>query len=160
MPPKFDPNAIVTIYIRVRAGTFHNVVLAPKVGPLGLSPKRVGEEIEAATKGWPKIRVWIELTVQNRVVKVRAAPTTSNLIVSALNESGYVHGRKHNGNITLDAVIEITRTVRTRSLAHSFAGTMKEVLGSCVAVGCTVDGQHPREITQKISQGLLLIPAE
>ena len=37
---------------------------------------------------------------------------------------------KHNGNITLDQVIDITRIMRPRSLAVKFAGTMCEILGS------------------------------
>ena len=51
MPPKFDPNEVKVIYVRVTGGEVGAVSsLAPKVGPLGLSPKKVGDDIAKATK--------------------------------------------------------------------------------------------------------------
>ena len=35
--------------------------LAPKVGPLGLSPKKVGEDICKATTAWKGLKVFIPL---------------------------------------------------------------------------------------------------
>lgn len=37
---------------------------------------------------------------------------------------------------------------------------MKEILGTCVSVGCTVDGEDPRALQQKIDEGELDIPEE
>merc|ERR1712110_1112225 len=43
MPPKFDPNEIKIIYLRATGGEVGaSSALAPKIGPLGLSPKKVG----------------------------------------------------------------------------------------------------------------------
>lgn len=42
--------------------------LAPKLGPLGLSPKKVGEDIQKATLEWKGIKVMVRLSVINRVV--------------------------------------------------------------------------------------------
>jgi large subunit ribosomal protein L12e len=43
--------------------------LAPKIGPLGLSPKKVGEDIAKETaRDWKGLRVTVKLTVQNRQV--------------------------------------------------------------------------------------------
>lgn len=42
--------------------------LAPKLGPLGLSPKKVGEDIQKATMDWKGIKVTVRLSVINRVV--------------------------------------------------------------------------------------------
>lgn len=37
MPPKFDPNAVIVIYVRTTGGEVGAVAsLAPKIGPLGL----------------------------------------------------------------------------------------------------------------------------
>jgi hypothetical protein len=42
MPPKFDPNAILEVYVRATGGEVAAASsLAPKIGPLGLSPKKV-----------------------------------------------------------------------------------------------------------------------
>lgn len=53
---------------------------------------------------------------------------------------------KHDGNVTLDQVIDIARAMRERSMARTLAGTVKEMLGTCNSVGCTVNGQSPRDI--------------
>jgi len=46
MPPKIDPNEIKIIYLRAQGGEVgSSSSLAPKIGPLGLSPKKVGEDI-------------------------------------------------------------------------------------------------------------------
>ena len=40
--------------------------LAPKIGPLGMSPKKVGDDIAKATKDWKGLKVTVKLTIQNR----------------------------------------------------------------------------------------------
>ncbi len=57
---------------------------------------------------------------------------------------------KHSGNLELDEVIEIARVMRDRSCARKLAGTVKEILGTCVSVGCTVDHEDPRELQSKV----------
>ena len=85
--------------------------LAPKIGPLGLSPKKVGEDIQKATMDWKGMNVTVKLTIINRQATVEMIPSASALIIKALNEP--VRDRKkeknikHDGNITLDQVIEI-----------------------------------------------------
>lgn len=37
---------------------------------------------------------------------------------------------KHNGNLTLDQILEVARQMRPRSLARQFSGTVKEILGT------------------------------
>lgn len=42
---------------------------------------------------------------------------------------------KHNGNITLEEVINIAKVLRERSMARKLEGTVKEVLGTCQVSG-------------------------
>lgn len=65
---------------------------------------------------------------------------------------------KHNGNLTLDQIIEIAKTMRPRSMARLLSGTVKEILGTCQSVGCTVDGQPPHDIIDKINDNEIEIP--
>ena len=45
MPPKMDPNEVKIIYVRVTGGEVPGASsLAPKVGPLGMSPKKATPE--------------------------------------------------------------------------------------------------------------------
>ena len=57
---------------------------------------------------------------------------------------------RHSGNLNLDEIIEIARIMRERSCARELSGTVKEILGTCVSVGCTVDHQEPRELQAKV----------
>lgn len=40
--------------------------------------------------------------------------------------------------------------MRSRSCAKNLSGTVREMLGTAVSVGCTVDRQDPRAIQQKV----------
>ncbi len=70
----------------------------------------------------------------------------------------YMHTVKHNGNITMDQVYEITRIMRPRSMARNFSGTVKEILGTAQSVGCTVDGVNPHDKIDEIIDGSLECP--
>ena len=58
MPPKIDPNEIKIIYLRAQGGEVgSSASLAPKIGPLGLSPKKVGEDI--AKVRYSACHIWV-----------------------------------------------------------------------------------------------------
>jgi len=164
MPPKFDPAAVAQIYVRVVGGEASGVSsLAPKVGPLGLSPKKISDDIQKATGDWKGLRITCRLVIQNRVAKVEVVPSAASLIVKALKEPARDRKKtkniKHNGNLTFDEIVDIAKVMRERSMAREFTGTVKEILGTCVSVGCTVDGESPKEIQRKINDGELEVPA-
>ena len=52
----------------------------------------------------------------------------------------------HNGNIKFDDILKIAKTMReaNKSMAIEMDGTCKEILGTCVSLGCTVDGKSPK----------------
>ncbi|TKW53168.1 putative UDP-N-acetylglucosamine--peptide N-acetylglucosaminyltransferase SEC [Colletotrichum tanaceti] len=131
--------------------------LAPKIGPLGLSPKKVGEDIAKATGDWKGLRVTVKLTIQNRQAAVSVVPTASSLIIRALKEPPRDRKKekniKHNKSVPLDEIIEIARTMRHKSFSKSLEGTVKEILGTANSVGCQVDGKTPKAITEAIEAG-------
>ena len=88
MPPKFDPSSVIEVFLRATGGEVGAASsLAPKIGPLGLSPKKVGEDIAKETKkDWNGLRVTVKLTVQNRQAKVSVVPSASALVIKALKE--------------------------------------------------------------------------
>jgi large subunit ribosomal protein L12e len=136
--------------------------LAPKIGPLGLSPKKVGEDIQKATMDWKGLNVTVKLTVVNRQATISMIPAASSLVMKALNEPvrdrKKVKNVKHDGNLTLDQIIEIARVMRERSMARTLAGTVKEILGTANSIGCTVNGESPRDIQKSIDDGEVEIP--
>lgn len=147
MPPKFDPTEIkigmyavmcpislfttfsplFSVYLRAIGGEVGATSsLAPKIGPLGLSPKKVGDDIAKATSDWKGLKITCKLIIQNRQATIEVVPSAASLIIKALKEPARdrkkVKNIKHNGNITLDEVIKIARTMRPRSMARKLEG--------------------------------------
>ncbi|MCJ1272741.1 60S ribosomal protein L12 [Puttea exsequens] len=165
MPPKFDPNELKEITLRATGGEVGaSSALAPKIGPLGLSPKKVGEDIAKATGDWKGLRVTVKLTIQNRQAAVSVVPSASSLVIRALKEPPRDRKKekniKHTKSIAMDEIISIARTMRFKSLAKELSGTVKEVLGTAFSVGCQVDGRSPKEISDDIDKGVIEIPDE
>ncbi|CBY13122.1 unnamed protein product [Oikopleura dioica] len=165
MPPKFDPTAIVEVYLRVVGGEVGATsALAPKIGPLGLSPKKIGDDICKSTADWKGLKITVKLTIQNRQAQVSVVPSASSIIIKALKEP--IRDRKkvkniqHNGNITMDDIISCARTMRPRSGARDLSGTIREILGTAQSVGCTVDGSDPHDLIDQIKAGELDVPLE
>jgi large subunit ribosomal protein L12e len=151
------------IYLRATGGEVGaSSSLAPKIGPLGLAPKKVGEDIAKATGGWKGLRVTVKLTIQNRQAAVSVVPTASALIVKALKEPPRDRKKekniKHKGSVPLEEIIEIARIMREKSMARELKGTVKEMLGTALSIGCSVDGKSPKVVVQQINDGEIEIP--
>lgn len=156
--------------------------LAPKIGPLGLSPKKIGEDIAKATGDWvcneyikmftveswwltwfvlfaaqKGLRVTVKLTIQNRQAAISVVPSASSLVIKALKEPPRDRKKekniKHTKSIPLDDIIEIARTMRHRSLAKELRGTVLEILGTAFSVGCQVDGRSPKDVSDDVKAG-------
>ena len=164
MPPKMDPNEVKIVYVRVTGGEVPGASsLAPKVGPLGMSPKKVGDDLVKATSAeWKGLRVTCKLLVQNRQAKVEVVPSAASLVIKALKEPPRdrkkVKNIVHSGNVPIEEVYKIARVMRPRSLAKKFEGTVLEILGTAQSVGCTVEGEDPHDLIDQIHDGEFVCP--
>merc|ERR1712195_247279 len=153
---KMDPNEVKIIVVRVPGGEVPPVpALAPKVGPMKLSPKSVGEDLCKATKEWKGMNVTCKLHVQNRKVTVEVIPSATALLIKALKEpprdKKKVKEIQHDGDITYADMMAIATQMRERSMAKEMTGTVKEILGTARAIGCTIDGRDPEEWVEEIN---------
>ena len=165
MPGKPGADEIKIIGIRCVGGIAAGAsALAPKVGPLGLSAKKIADDIAKATKDYVGLKVSVRLIVQNRQAQIELVPTTATLLIKALGEP--VRDRKvtknilHDGDLTLEQIYDIARVMRPKSGAKTFSGTVKEMLGAAVSVGCTIEGEHPMVHQLAIDDGELVTPTE
>merc|ERR1711881_218594 len=120
-----DPTEIKIVKFRTVGGEIGATSsLAPKVGPLGLSPKKIGEDIAKSTQEWKGLKITVQLTVQNRQATVAVVPSAAALIIKALKEPHRdrkkVKNVKHNGNITMDDIYHAARVLRPRSNSINF----------------------------------------
>ncbi|KAJ8669726.1 hypothetical protein QAD02_000985 [Eretmocerus hayati] len=165
MPPKFDPNEVKKVYLRCVGGEVGATSsLAPKIGPLGLSPKKVGDDIAKATSDWKGLKITVQLTIQNRQATISVVPSAASLVIKALKEPPRdrkkVKNIKHSGNLPFDEIVSIAKQMRPRSMSRELSGTVKEILGTCQSVGCTVEGRPPHDIIDEINSGEFEVPEE
>ncbi len=83
-------------------------------------------------------------------MKVSVVSSVAVMVIKALKEPQRDHKKvkniKYNDNIYLDDMIEIAKIMSPCLMAKEMFGTMKEILGTCVSVGCTMDGKHPKDL--------------
>merc|ERR1712007_92694 len=99
---------------------------------------------------------------QNRAAKVDVEPNATSLIIKQLKEPlrdrKKTKNIKHSGNLTKAQFLDVCRQMRAKSLSKEFKGTVKEVLGTCNAVGCTVDGSKPLKLQQAVDNDEWEVP--
>ena len=137
-----------------------NAVLSSKLSPFGCNPKKAGEAISKGTKEYTNIRIYVTLSIQSREIKdIKILPTCCAHIIKALKEPIRQRKKvkaavyKHTGNLSLEDIKKIAKNMSEKSMAKDFKGTVKEVLGSCVAVGITVEGKSPKDVQKDIDEG-------
>lgn len=82
-------------------------------------------------------------------------PSTASLL---LKEMGAEKGsesaaEKKIGNLSLQQIIEVTRSKKDKFLDRTFKNAVKTVLGTALSIGATVEGENPRLIQQRIDEG-------
>ena len=50
--------------------------------------------------------------------------------------------------------------MRYKSFGRTLASTVKEILGTCQSVGCTVEKKPPHDVIEGIDEGSIEIPEE
>lgn len=133
--------------------------LGPALGPLGLNVLAVVKKINELTEDYAgmKVPVRVEVNVETKEFDVSVGtPTTSALLVKELNitkGSGNAKIEKV-GNLKMEQLINIAKLKREQLLSKTLRGAVKEILGSCVSIGITVEGKEPKDIQGAIDEGL------
>lgn len=133
--------------------------LGPSLGPLGLNVLAVVTKINELTKDYAGMKVPVEVIVdledKTFEVKVRT-PTTAALIIKEVGagKGSGTPGTENVGDLKIDQVIKIAKTKREEMLSNTLKSALKEVLGSCVSMGITVEGKDPRDVQKEADQGL------
>lgn len=131
--------------------------LGPALGPLGVNVLEIVNKINELTKDYAGMKVPVKVTVDPETKEFDVSigtPTTSALIVRELKiekGSGTPNTEKV-GNLTMEQVIRISKLKRPELLAKTLKAAAKEVLGSCVSMGVTVEGKDPREVQKEIDE--------
>ena len=129
--------------------------LGPALGPIGINVLQVVKRINELTKDYSGMKVPVKVIVDTETKTfevVIGTPTTTALIVKELgitSGSGTPKTQKV-GNLTMDQVKKIAKMKSAQSLSKSIEASMREVIGTCVSMGVTVDGLEPKEVQKEI----------
>lgn len=136
--------------------------LGPALGPMGVNAKAVVDEINKKTKEFEGLKVPVSVIVDPSTKKfeiIVGTPPVSALIVKEIGiEKGAkgeanVQGKEIVGNITIDQVLKIIKMKKEVSLSKNTKNAVKEVLGTCLSMGVTVEGKSPKEVIKEVNAG-------
>ena len=132
--------------------------LGPALGPLGVNILAIVNKINEITKHYAGMKVPVKIIVNTETKEFEVSvgiPTTSALIVSELGVekgSGTPNTEKI-GNLSMTQAVKVAKMKHAELLARNLKSAVKEVLGSCVSMGVTVEGEDPREVQKEIAEG-------
>ncbi len=132
--------------------------LGPALGPLGVNVLAIVNKINEVTKDYAGMKVPVKVTVdtETKAFEVTVGtPTASALIVSELKVgkgSGSPKTQKV-GNLSMEQLVKIAKMKRVQLLSTDIKRAAKEILGTCVSMGVTVEDKDPREVQKEIDEG-------
>ncbi len=87
-------------------------------------------------------------------IEIGSPPVSALIKKRASIEKGAENpGSETVGDISLEEIVKIADGKGESMLSYEKADKVKEVLGTCVSMGVTVEGEHPKEIQKAIDEG-------
>ena len=132
--------------------------LGPALGPLGVNIVAIVNKINEITKEYAGMKVPVKISVdtEDKTFEVTVGtPTASALLVAELKVekgSGTPNTVKI-GDLTMEQMVKIAKIKGPQLLAPTLKKATKELLGTCVSLGVTVEGKDPREIQKEVDAG-------
>jgi large subunit ribosomal protein L11 len=133
--------------------------LGPALGPLGVNIVAVVNKINEVTKEYAGMKVPVKVSVdtEDKTFEVTVGtPTASALIVSELKiekGSGTPNTVKV-GDLSMEQVVRIAKIKAPQLLSTNTEDAAKEILGTCITMGVTIEGKDPRDVQQDIDAGM------
>ncbi|KAM0681230.1 hypothetical protein GINT2_000428 [Glugoides intestinalis] len=155
-----DPEADYLL-VRVVGGETPGASFSQRVGPLKIPGKVVGEDIKKLTaKEFKLQKVHVLLKVKDRKATCELLPSTAQVIIRELKETREAKKKGvekapqlHNGSLSLNSLFKVAAEIRARSRSKTMKGTLKEAIGTARSVGCTIEGKHPKDVTEAVNKG-------
>ena len=131
--------------------------LGPALGPLGVNIKEVIELINEKTKDFNGMQVPVKVIIADNksvTIEVGTPPTASLLMQEAgiQKGSGKPNAEKV-GNITVQQAAKVARMKKDDILSYDLKAAIKEVTGTGVSVGITVEGMDIRDFQKAVDAG-------
>ena len=132
--------------------------IGPALGPLGVNVLQVVEEINRKTSEFKGMRVPVEVVIDTDTKKFEVrvgTPTTAALIVkeAGIEKGSSQPNREFVGNLSMEQVIKIAKLKMPDMRAKTLKAAVKQVLGTCLSMGVTVEGKRAKEVIKEVDAG-------
>lgn len=134
--------------------------LGPALGPLGVNIPDVIKQINEKTKIFNGMEVPVKVIVDSGTkaftISVGTPPVTSMLkkemkVQKLAKITAEV--KTLPGDIKMEKIVEITKAKEDSITGKTFKAKVKQVLGTCLSSGVTVNGKNPREMQKEVDEG-------
>jgi len=132
--------------------------LGPALGPLGVNIPKIIQEINEKTKHFEGMKVPVKIIVDPKTKSFEISVGTPPASALILKEVGVEKGtgkskETKTGNLTMEQVKKIVEMKKDSLLGINTKNMAKEIVGTCVSVGVTVESKDPKEILKEIDEG-------
>jgi len=132
--------------------------LGPALAPMGMNVVAIVSEINEKTKEYTGMRVPIKIivNVENKTFSITVGiPTSSALLAkeAGIKKGSGTPNTENIGNLTMDQLVKIANVKIEQSYATNIKSSVKELIGSCLSMGITIENKGPREILKDIDNG-------
>jgi large subunit ribosomal protein L11 len=132
--------------------------IGPALGPLGVNVLAIIEKINELTSSFMGMRVPIEVIVDTDTKDFEVnvgIPSTAALIMQEIKKEkgAAMPGKENIGDISFQKIIEIAKIKMKHLQAKTLKSAVKQIIGTCVSMGVTIDKKNPKEVIKAIDKG-------
>ncbi|MBR9679615.1 MAG: 50S ribosomal protein L11 [Candidatus Altiarchaeota archaeon] len=127
--------------------------LGQALGPLGVSVQNIVAEINKKTAEFQGMQVPVTIKINPTTKAFEIEVGTPPITAIIKKEIGIEKGTSDGsivGDISLEALVKIAKSKQSKMNAASLKAAVKEAVGTCVSLGVTVDGKHPKKMIKEI----------
>jgi len=132
--------------------------LGPALGPLGVNIMQIINTINDKTKQFDGMKVPVKVIIDTKTkdfeIQVGTPPAASLILKELGAEKGSGAAGTHKiGDLTVEQAVKVAKMKHDNLLGKELKQKTKEIIGTCVSLGVTVEGKSPQEIQKRIDEG-------
>ena len=132
--------------------------LGPALGPMGVNIMQIINTINDKTKSFEGMKVPVKVIIDPKTkdfeIEVGTPPAASLILNEIGAEKGSGAPSTHKiGDLTIDQAIKVAKMKYDNLLGKELKQKTKEIIGTCVTMGVTVEGKKPQETQKAMDAG-------
>lgn len=132
--------------------------LGPALGPLGVNIVQVINAINDKTRVFDGMKVPVKVLVdpatKTFTIEVGTPPASALILKQLGAEKGSGNPKTTKiGDLKIEQAVTVAKQKESNLLGKTLKHRVKEILGTCVSMGVTVEGMDPRDAQKAVDTG-------